>query len=194
VNRKNAHLIVKEGGGSSAVDSSAELARRWCSGDDSAFEKIVERYRGPLLSYALSRVRNLEDSEDIVQETFLRAVRSIQQLKDQNKLWLWLKQIAHNVSADSLKRTLRWGPSSDPVNFDEIKNGKTEVDNKISLQDIVEVIEGFPETYRDTAIYYYLEEWPYSKIAETLKLEPAAVRQRISRINRMLRESLGRKS
>lgn len=193
MNRKNVHLVVEQGGGSSA-DSSAELARRFRSGDNSAFEKIVERYRGPLLSYALSRVRHLQDSEDIVQETFLRAVRSIQQLKDQSKLWLWLKQIAHNVSADSLKRTLRWGPSSDPQEFDQIQNGKTEVEYKISLQDVVEVIEGFPETYRDTAIYYYLEEWPYSKIAETLNLEPAAVRQRISRINRMLRESLGRKS
>jgi RNA polymerase sigma-70 factor (ECF subfamily) len=193
VNQKNTNLVVKQGGGSSA-DSSAELARRWRSGDNSAFEKIVERYRGPLLSYPLSRVRHLQDSEDIVQETFLRAVRSIQQLKDQSKLWLWLKQIAHNVSADSLKRTLRWGPSSDPQEFDQIQNGKTEVEYKISLQDVVEIIEGFPETYRDTAIYYYLEEWPYSKIAETLNLEPAAVRQRISRINRMLRESLGRKS
>lgn len=193
MNRKNVHLVVEQGGESSA-DSSAELARRWRSGDNSAFEKIVERYRGPLLSYALSRVRHLQDSEDIVQETFLRAVRSIQQLKDQSKLWLWLKQIAHNVSADSLKRTLRWGPSSDPQEFDQIQNGKTEVEYKISLQDVVEVIEGFPETYRDTAIYYYLEEWPYSKIAETLNLEPAAVRQRISRINRMLRESLRRKS
>jgi RNA polymerase sigma factor (sigma-70 family) len=194
VNRKNAHLIVEQSGGSSAVDSSAELARRWSSGDDSAFEKIVERYRGPLLSYALSRMRHLQDSEDIVQETFLRACRSIQQLKDENKLWLWLKQIAHNVSADLLKRTLRWGPSHDPQNFDGIANGKTDVAHKISLQEIVEVIEGLPETYRETAIYYYLEEWPYSKIAETLGLEPAAVRQRISRINRMLRESLGRKS
>jgi RNA polymerase sigma-70 factor, ECF subfamily len=194
VTQKNVHLIIEQGGGSSAVDSSAELARRWSSGDDSAFEKIVERYRGPLLSYALSRVRHLQDSEDIVQETFLRAVRSIQQLKDENKLWLWLKQIAHNVSADLLKRTLRWGPSRDPQKFDEIENGKTNVAYNISLQDIVEVIEGLPETYRQTAIYYYLEEWPYSKIAETLSLEPAAVRQRISRINRMLRESLGRKS
>lgn len=194
MNRKNAHLILEHGGGSSAVDSSAELARRWSSGDDSAFEKIVERYRGPLLSYALSRVRHLQDSEDIVQETFLRAVRSIQQLKDANKLWLWLKQIAHNVSADSMKRTLRWGPSHDPQKFDEIGNGKSDVAHRISLQDIVHVIEELPETYRETAIYYYLEEWPYSRISETLNLEPAAVRQRISRINRMLRESLGRKS
>jgi len=194
VNQKDVHLIVEQGGGSSAADSSAELARRWSSGDEAAFEKIVIRYRGPLLSYALSRVRHLQDSEDIVQETFLRACRSIHQLKDQNKLWLWLKQIAHNVSADLLKRTLRWGPSHDPQKFEEMQNGKTDVTHKISLQDIVEVIEGLPETYRETAIYYYLEEWPYSKIAETLNLEPAAVRQRISRINRLLRESLGRKS
>lgn len=194
MNQKNLHLTVEQSGGSSAGDSSAELARRWSSGDDSAFEKIVERYRGPLLSYALSRVRHLQDSEDIVQETFLRACRSMHQLKDQTKLWFWLKQIAHNISADLLKRAFRWGPSQDPQKFEEMQNGKTDVAYKISLQDIVEVIEGLSETYRETAIYYYLEEWPYSKIAETLNLEPAAVRQRISRINRLLRDSLGRKS
>ena len=194
MNQKNEPFIIQQGGKSSADDSSAELARRWCSGDESAFKKIIERYRGPLLSYALSRVRHLQDSEDIVQETFLKAARSIEQLKDQNKLWFWLKQIAHNVSADLLKRTLRWGSSSDPQKLDEIENGKSHSLQKISLQDIVEVIEGLSETYRQTAIYYYLEEWPYSKIAETLNLEPAAVRQRISRINRLLRQSLGRKS
>jgi RNA polymerase sigma-70 factor, ECF subfamily len=194
VNQKNAEFIVEKDGRSSAADSSAELTRRWWSGDHSAFEKIVERYRGPLLSYALSRVRHLQDSEDIVQETFLRAHRSIQQLKDENKLWLWLKQIAHNVSADLLKRALRFGPSLDPQKADEIENGKVDAGRRISLQEIVEIIEGLPETYRETAIYYYLEEWPYSKIAETLNLEPAAVRQRISRINRLLRDSLGRKS
>ncbi|HSE39572.1 MAG TPA: sigma-70 family RNA polymerase sigma factor [Acidobacteriota bacterium] len=192
--RKNVELFVSEGGGSSAEDSSAQLARRWRSGDQSAFEKIVERYRGPLLSYAISRVRHLQDSEDIVQDTFLRAHRSVKQLKDENKLWLWLKQIAHNSAVDLLKRALRMGDSTDPQEFDQIENNKIDFAQKISLQDIIEVIEGFSETYRETAIYYYLEEWPYSQIAETLNLEPAAVRQRISRINRLLREALGRKS
>jgi RNA polymerase sigma-70 factor (ECF subfamily) len=194
LSQKNLELFVSEGGGSSAANSSAELARRWRSGDQSAFEKIVERYRGPLLSYALSRVRHLQDSEDIVQETFLRAYRSIRQLKDENRLWLWLRQIAHNASTDLLKKALRWGSSLDPRTLEELKNNKLEFGRGLSLQDIVEVIEGLSETYRETAIYYYLEEWPYSKIAETLNLEPAAVRQRISRINRLLRESLRRKS
>jgi RNA polymerase sigma-70 factor, ECF subfamily len=194
LNQKNVELFVSEGGGGSASNSSAELARRWRSGDQSAFEKIVERYRGPLLSYALSRVRHLQDSEDIVQETFLKAYRSIRQLKDENRLWLWLRQIAHNASTDLLKRALRWGSSLDPQTLEELKNNKLDFGRGPSLQDIVEVIEGLSETYRETAIYYYLEEWPYSKIAETLNLEPAAVRQRISRINRLLRESLRRKS
>ena len=178
--------------GGSSAEESAELARRWRSGDMSAFEKLVQRYRGPLLSYALSRVRHLQDSEDIVQETFLRAYRSIQQLKNENSVWLWLKQITHNASTDLLKRATRWEPV-DSNKLDELENKKNDLQERISLQDLVDVIEKLPESYRQTAVYRYLEEWPYSKIAETLNLEPAAVRQRISRINRLLRESLGRK-
>src|SRR5262249_6229393 len=137
------------------------------------------------------RVRQLQDSEDIVQETFLRAHRSVRQLKNENSVWLWFKQIAHNASADLFKRVLRRESFLDSRELEQLEENKSGSARGITLQDIVEVIEKLPETYRQTAIYYYLEEWPYSKIAETLDLEPAAVRKRISRISRLLRESLG---
>lgn len=189
----NKKILEFNSGGNSASDSSAELARRWRSGEVSAFEKLVQRYTGPLLSYAFSMVRHLQDGEDVVQETLLRAHRSIHQLKDENQVWLWLKQIAHNAAFDVIKRASRSGTPTDPEVIQDMGN-KLEPGRRPDLQEIVEAIESLPENYRQTAVYYYLEEWPYSRIAEALDLDPAAVRQRISRVNRMLRESLGRKS
>lgn len=179
--------------GGPAADSSAELTRRWRSGDVSAFEKLVHRYTGPLLSFVIAKVRHLQDGEDIVQETLLRAHRSIQQLKDDHRIWSWLKQIAQNATFDSMKRARRSGISTDPQVIEDMGN-RMEPGSRHTLREIVEAIESLPETYRQTAVYYYLEEWPYSQIAEALDLDPGAVRQRISRVNRMLRESLGRKS
>jgi len=150
----------------------------------------MQRYSAPLLSYSLRLVQQLQDGEEIVQDTFLRAFRSIHQLRDENQLWLWLKQIAHNAAMDLIKRAKRQPIAADPEEIEKLDSRREEPS---MLPQIIQAIESLPETYRETAIYYYLEEWPYSKIAETLAIEQAAVRQRISRVNRLLRETLGRK-
>lgn len=190
--RKVAVIAPPESEAQSSSDSTTELAHRWRMGDDSAFEQLVERYSGPLLSFAISRLRHLQDGEDVVQETFLRAYRSAHQLRDENRLWLWLKQIAHNVLMDALKRASRSAITLDPEEIGEME-ARDEAGVYFKLEEIAECIEALPETYRETATYFYLQEWPYSKISETLGIEPATVRQRISRANRLLRESLGRK-
>jgi RNA polymerase sigma factor (sigma-70 family) len=175
---------------SSADPTTVELVRRWKSGDSSAFELIMQRYSAPLLSYALRLVQQIQDGEEVVQDSFLRAFRSIHQLRDENNLWIWLKQIAHNTAMDLIKKTKRQPIATDPEEMQKLDSRREETS---MLPQIIQAIESLPETFRETAIYYYLEEWPYSKIAETLQIEPAAVRQRISRVNRLLRETLGRK-
>ena len=180
---------------SGSENSTAELTRRWRSGDLAAFEEVMHRYSGPLLSYVLSKVHHLQDGEDIVQETLIRAHRAIHQLRDVNQMWLWLRQIAHNATMDSLKRARRWGIATSPEKIQEMEQ-KRQQDEEVSTQgelnmdEIVAAIEMLPDTYRLTAVYYYLEEWPYPKIAEVLGIDAAAVRQRISRVNKLLRESL----
>lgn len=176
-------------------NSTAELTRRWRSGDLAAFEEVIHRYSGPLLSYVLSKVHHLQDGEDIVQETLIRAHRAISQLRDVNQMWLWLKQIAHNAAMDSLKRARRWGIATSPEKIQEMEQQRQQDDgvsqqSELNMDAIVATIETLPDTYRLTAVYYYLEEWPYSKIAEVLGIDAAAVRQRISRVNKMLRQSL----
>jgi len=176
------------------ADSTTELTRRWRSGDPLAFEKLVDRYTGPLLSYVLSKVHHLQDGEDVVQETLIRAHRSVRGLRDVNRCWLWLKQIAHNAAMDSLKRAQRWGIPASPQEIQEMQERSVKQNAvrhaNLEMQEVVEAIEALPETYRLAAIYYYLEEWPYQKIAEALGIDTAAARQRISRANKMLRESL----
>lgn|GEM_PF-755792 len=180
---------------SASVDSTAELTRRWRSGDLAAFERVVDRFSGPLLSYVLSKINHLQDGEDIVQETLIRAHRSVHQLRDENRMWLWLKQIAHNATMDALKRARRWGipTSSEEIQEMELERKRNEGgshQDDLNMETIVAAIETLPDTYRLTAIYYYLEEWPYAKIAEVLGIDQATVRQRISRVTKLLRESL----
>ncbi|HET8651401.1 MAG TPA: RNA polymerase subunit sigma-70 [Gaiellaceae bacterium] len=87
-----------EGGGVVAA------ARR---GDESAFSSLVERYRPELQLHCYRMLGSLEDSEDVVQETFLRAWRNRQTFEGRSSFRTWLYRIATNACLDALQRRPR---------------------------------------------------------------------------------------
>ncbi|HMK37957.1 MAG TPA: RNA polymerase sigma factor [Bacteroidota bacterium] len=171
------------------------LVTRWRSGEPDAFREIVDEFRGPLLSYAFSILRHLQDAEDVVQETLMRAHTSVHQLREAASVWGWLKRIAHNAAMDAARTSARRGTPTDPSVLGEINDGIAGEGSEgqeavISLETIVSAIESLPETYRQAAIHHYLQEWPYTKIALSLGIDAATARQRISRAGKMLRSAL----
>ena len=155
----------------------------------------MDRFQGPLLSYVLAILRHLQDAEDVVQETLLRAHASVGQIREAAALWGWLKRIAHNAAIDAARKSGRNGIPTDPAVLVAMADSRPEnkgenPEEELSLDAIVRAIEGLPATYREAAVYHYLLEWPYQKIAGTLGIDPAAARQRISRAGKMLRGAL----
>lgn len=92
---------------SGASMKSAEHAiARARAGDDEAFRLIFDRYARPVMSFIFDQIGSRELAEELTQETFVRAYRSLNSLRDDTKLSTWLFGIAKNVSRESL-RTLR---------------------------------------------------------------------------------------
>ncbi len=79
------------------------LVRRFRSGDDEAFNEIVARYRGRMLSIALRHLRNHSDAEEIAQDTFVRAHRGLSRFRGDSSLSTWLHRIAFNLSRNRHK-------------------------------------------------------------------------------------------
>lgn len=69
-------------------------------GDSDAFGELFERYRDAVHAFVLRSVRRREDAEDIVQETFCRAWKSIGKFRGDSRLTTWLFRIAANLCAD----------------------------------------------------------------------------------------------
>ena len=187
----------RETGQESAGEAEATraLAARWRSGEPGAFRAVVDRFRGPLLAYVLSMLRDLQDAEDVVQETLMRAHASVHQLNDPGSLWGWLRRIAHNAAVDAARASGRRGTPTDPAAITAMGECIPEEEPRysgpgLSIGEIVRAIEALPGTYREAAVYHYLEEWPYARIADTLGIDQAAARQRISRAGKMLRTML----
>lgn len=91
----------------SLMNSSADLVARACRGDQEAFRLIFERYSRPVISFIYDQVGDRELAEELAQETFVRAYRSLGSLREEAKLSTWLFGIAKNVARESLRSDMR---------------------------------------------------------------------------------------
>ncbi len=91
----------------SLVNSSADLVTRACRGDQEAFRLIFERYSRPVISFIYDQVGDRELAEELAQETFVRAYRSLNSLREEAKLSTWLFGIAKNVAREWLRAHLK---------------------------------------------------------------------------------------
>lgn len=85
------------------MNSSEELIARARRGDAEAFRNIFERYTRPVISFIFYMVGARELAEELAQETFVRAYKSIHKLRDEARLSTWLFGIAKNVARESLR-------------------------------------------------------------------------------------------
>jgi len=78
-----------------------ELVKQVLEGDIESFSELVERYEKLVFSYLLSRLQDMQEVEDIVQETFVKAYRHIASFDCQRRFSSWLVTIARNLLIDN---------------------------------------------------------------------------------------------
>ena len=84
--------------------SDNELVGKFLSGDHAAFDELVIRHQKHVYSIAYRMVRHAETAEEIAQETFIRAFRSLRSFRQEASLSTWLCKITMNLCCDELKR------------------------------------------------------------------------------------------
>ena len=87
--------------------SDRRLVKAYLEGDVGAFEVLYLRYEGPLFGYVLGMVREREEAEDILQETFLKIMRSFDLYREQGSFRSWLYTVASNLCRDHLRKRSR---------------------------------------------------------------------------------------
>ncbi len=89
------------------MNSTEELVSRVRSGDEDAFRLIFDRYSRPVLGFIFDMVGDRSLAEDLAQETFVRAFRGLQTLREETKLSTWLFGIARNCALEQLRSRRR---------------------------------------------------------------------------------------
>jgi RNA polymerase sigma-70 factor, ECF subfamily len=182
--------------------SDETLAARAAAGDDSAFETIVRRYQGRVFRLA-SRLTSDADAADVLQDTFLQVYRHLPSFRGEAQFGTWLYRIATNAALMHRRGTKRRAAESldaylprfddngvhaaTPAELQVASHADELLDRKTLAERARDVIERLPDHYRDAFVLRDLEEMSTAQVAQTLGIEPAAVRQRVHRARLMLR-------
>ena len=166
-----------------------------CKGETRRFEELVLRHQDAVYSMARRYARSPGDAEDIAQEVFLRAFRSLDSFRREAKFSTWLFRISANLCVDWARRERRTQSPLRALDEEfEIVDQKVNVESaaiaEIEREEIRAAAERLPERYREVLMMYYYDGHSYEEIGAILHLPVKTVETRLYRARRMLRRKL----
>jgi RNA polymerase sigma-70 factor, ECF subfamily len=179
-------------------ESDTDLARRCRAGDPDGFEALMRRHNRRLYRIAYSILRDADEAEDAVQDAYIRAFRSLDQLEDLARFPTWLATIAVNEARGRLRRGRRMQPLDGDMAetevvpmFTEPNAGPERLAHSGELRVVLErAIDTLPGPFRTVFMLRGVEELNVAETAEALGIPPATVKTRFHRARALLRRSL----
>jgi RNA polymerase sigma-70 factor (ECF subfamily) len=174
----------------SAADDQAAV-EKVLAGDIAAFEGLVHRWQGPLVNLAYRFCRDPGRAEEMAQEAFLRAYRSLDRWRREAAFSTWLFALATNLFCSELRRVpARFVPLDDVVEPRDpraIDGGLEQADQDRAVR---RAVLALPPKYRETLLLFYFHDMDISTTARSLCIPEGTVKARLSRGREMLRNKL----
>ena len=179
-----------------------QLVEMYAKGDNSAFDVLLSRYQQKLYSYILFLVHNEDTANELFQETFVKAIVTIQQGRyvESGKFSAWLTRIAHNLIIDKYRQDKNANLISNDNDECDIFNNAAlsdiTVEMKIikeqSLADVERLVKELPAVQQEVVYMRFYQNLSFKEIAEAtgVSINTALGRMRYGLINlrRMVEE------
>jgi RNA polymerase sigma factor (sigma-70 family) len=166
------------------------VPERFAAGDIDAFEILFREHQREVYGWIVRMVRNPAAAEDLTIETFWRIYRNRKRFDAARPFGAWTRRIATRVALDYLKSADRLvgenrAPAAQSIGADPLLQRELQ-------QQIQAAFCSLPPRLRAAATLALIEERPYSEIADALDISLSAVKMRVARALRTLREGLDR--
>lgn len=180
-----------------------ELIRRCLANDQAAYGQLLARYRRQVLALVWRMVSNREEAQDLAQEAFIRAFRSLHTFDPSRSFAAWLFRITTNLCVDHYRKrkldTVSLVQASGPDREErtlEIRSetaGPDEVyADRQHAERLDQLVKSLPAPYRIVVLLRHQSDMAYEEIAEALNLPLGTIKARLHRAHKMLREKLER--
>jgi RNA polymerase sigma factor (sigma-70 family) len=180
------------------VDPDQDILASLKTGNARAFAALVDRHKDRALTYALRIVGRREEAEELVQDSFVRAYRSLEQFRGDSRFGTWFTRILHNLCMTHVtRRTTLEVPleddshgggnghyaSEDP---DALERLEEEERNQILNSEIARL----PLNYRQALTLFYVQELSYEEIAQATGLPLGTMKTHLFRARSLLKKNL----
>ena len=186
-----------------------ELVARAQDGDQTAFEALVRQYQGKAYAIAYNMCSgDSEEAQELTQEAFLRAFRSLKNFRGKSSFYTWFYRILINICLDSRRRRGRWEgifsfwrrnkhekASSNEINAEYSDPGKHSnpmdaLNNKQLAQEIRQALASLPEKQRVVFQLKVLHGMRIREIAKIMGSAEGTVKSHLFRATHFMREAL----
>ncbi|MGH7467583.1 MAG: RNA polymerase sigma factor [Longimicrobiales bacterium] len=156
------------------------------TGDERAFRELYRRHTPRLYALVLRMLASETDTDDVVQETWLRAIRAASRFRWEASFSSWLTAIALNCARGLRRRERRW-PTTELADDAPARGAWPATDARL---DIERVLERVPPGYRAVLTLYELEGRPHEEIAQRLGIAIGTSKSQLHHARRFLRTLL----
>ena len=170
-----------------------ELVERCRSGDEHAFQELVDRYKDLVFALVARTVPDRGRAEDLAQDVFLRVHRGLPYFRGEAKLSTWIYRIVANVCAQDHGRPAAVSLVDEQVRM-QVASSTSSSDRQfgdLELRDRLEkAIARLPPQYRLLIAAHYLEGVRYEDLADAMQLPLGTVKTQLHRAKQQLRRVL----
>ena len=178
-------------------ESDVQLIERILSGDEAAFDVLVQRHQKSVHALAWRKIGDFHDAEEITQDTFFQVYKRLPTLKDPYKFAGWLYVIANRLCIDRMRQKNLTIQSLEDTPVEEIEQfsythhvseqRQTEITERRRAI-VKKLLEKLPESERTVMTLFYLGEMTVKEISKFLGVSASAVHNRLYRARKRLQE------
>lgn len=156
------------------------------NGDTDAFAEIVGHYDHRLRALAFRLLGDRDRMDDVLQEAYVKAFRSLPRFRGRSRLGTWLYRITYNACMDELRRR----PPPEPLT-DDVDPSPGPADVAVRRTDLGEALDRLPPDQRAAVLLVDAYGLDYTDAADVLGVRAGTIGSRLSRARAALRDALG---
>jgi RNA polymerase sigma-70 factor (ECF subfamily) len=165
------------------------LVERTLAGDHQAFNSLITDYYTDIYGMILSWVKNPEDAKDLTQDVFISAYLDLSSLRDRERFYSWLRQIARHKCQSWKRKQIDFVPLHDDLISKEPSTDEVLILRE-TLAKVMEAIDSLPESEKRLLKEHYLDNVSYDELEARHGVSAKALVVRLVRTRRKIRDQL----
>lgn len=164
------------------------LIKNLKKGHEDAYRHVIEAYGSKLLRTCYLILKDRDEAEDVVQETFIKVFHKVDTFKENSSLYTWIYTIALNLSRDRVRK------KQDILTLEDDWAGNDDVESQVEMSIDRELLRkelfDMNPLYREVMVLFYFEELSIKEISELLNEKEGTIKSKLSRGRNILKEGL----